>query len=324
MSENKYSYWQDRIMQDILLHPGKHLLIQGYTGGGKTNLLMWHVDGFFHSRTLTAPENWETIVWIDRGKSSEILQLAKFAPVRLLVPEGCSMEVRLFEEDLNLYPIKEVHFSTPEQIWHCLDRDSINVICIQRFLADPSKFNTVVAKIFKTLILDSFNYKIHPLNVKPSILLPRITIFIDEINNLAPSRGQGAGSREENQAGAWIQQNIEQLRSQNIRMIGSVHGWRKVRPGVRSSFPCHVALPGANYPAGEKPKLSRFNPLFEKLKTGQAIFIFEQDVFSDPMRIPWLGEGKKLGYILYHGQMKGIKKEKKEEIEEEEDDDYEL
>lgn len=312
--EKTFSYWQNRIYDELLTKPGKHILAQGYTGGGKTNTLNWLVQGFFYSRSQVPAEAWETIVWFDRGKSSEVLQLAKFAPVRLVLPEGCTMEINLFEEqEENLYPIEQVHFSTPSQIWHILDRDSINVICIQRFMTDPSKFSSVVAKIFKTLILDSFNYKIHPLHSNPSVLLPRITIFVDEINNLAPSKGQGAGTREESQAGAWIQHNIEQLRSQGIRIIGSVHGWRKVRPGVRSSFPAHIALPGAYYPASEKPKLSRFNPLFEKLETGQACFVFEKDVFSDPIKIPWLGEGKNLGYVLYHGQMKTSEKVKSDE-----------
>lgn len=304
----------------MLLPPGKHILAQGYTGGGKTNLLNWLVQGFFYSRSNTEAANWDTIVWFDRGKSSEILQLAKIAPLRLIIPEGCQVEVNLFDgEDSTINDIEQVHFSTPGQIWHILDRDRINIICIQRFLIDPSKFSAIVAKIFKSLIVDSFNYNIHPLNVPQNILLPRITIFIDEINNLAPSKGQGSGSREEAQAGAWIQQNIEQLRSQGIRLIGSVHGWRKVRPGVRSSFPCHIALPGAYYPASEKPKLSRFNPLFEKLEKGQACFIFEQDIFSDPFRIPWLGEGKDLGFLKYYGQMKGISTKKQETEEDREE-----
>lgn len=314
----KYTYWQERIMQEMIIPPGKHILTQGYTGAGKTNLLNWLVQGFFYARSITPAEKWDTIVWFDRGKSSEILSLAKIAPLRLILPEGCQMEVNIFDdEDPTICDIEQVHFSTPGQIWHILDRDRINIICIQRFLIDPSKFSAIVAKIFKSLIIDSFNYNIHPLNVPPKILLPRITIFIDEINNLAPSKGQGAGTREEAQAGAWIQQNIEQLRSQGIRLIGSVHGWRKVRPGVRSSFPCHIALPGAYYPASEKPKLSRFNPLFEKLEKGQACFIFEQDVFSDPFKLPFLGDGKDIGFIKYHGQMKGKASQKPEDSEEE-------
>ena len=72
-------------------------------------------------------------------------------------------------------------------------------------------------------------------------------------------------------------------------------------------------MPGAYYPSSEKPKLTKFNPLFEKLATGTAFFGFEKDVFSDPIKIPWLGEGKDLGYIMYHGQMKGSKTKEEEE-----------
>jgi len=295
------NYWQRRFKREILLSPGKHCLLQGHTGAGKTNLLMWVVDGFFKLREELPSNEWETLVWFDRGKSSEILQLCKLGPVRVLIPEGCDLEINTFgPEDLD---IEKEYFSNPSQIWHLLDRDRINVICLQRFLIDPQAFPPVVSKLFKSLILDSFNYKIHPENCPPSLLLPRITLIIDEINNIAPSKGQGSGSREESSAGAWIQQNVEQLRSQKIRLVGSTHGWRKLRPGVRSSFPSHIALPGAYYPSSEKPKLSRFNRLFETLETGQCCLIFEKDVFSDPFKVPYLGRGEDLGFILYHGQM---------------------
>ena len=135
--------------------------------------------------------------------------------------------------------------------------------------------------------------------------------MVDEINNIAPSKGQGIGSKEENRSGAWIQQNMEQLRSQNIRMIGSTHAWWKLRKGVRTSFPCHVALCGATYSSQEKPKISKYNPLFEKLETGQAVFIFRKDIFSDPIRIPWIGEARDSGYITYQGQMKKKEQGKK-------------
>jgi len=93
---------------------------------------------------------------------------------------------------------------------------------------------------------------------------------------------------------------------------------RLIVSSVRSSFPCHIALPGAYYPASEKPKLSRFNPLFEKLERGQACFIFEQDVFSDPFRLPGMGDGKDIGFIKYYGQMAGKGNKKQADDEEEE------
>jgi hypothetical protein len=283
------------------MQPGKHILLDGITGGGKTNFLNWIVQGLYAIRSTLPSEQWETICWFDRGKNSEILELSKFAPLRLLVPQGCNMEIFFDEEPL--HDIEYVNFSSPEQLWQLLDRDRINIFCIQRFLADPSKFSPVVARLFKSLILQTFNYAIHPKNSNPKTLLPPIALFVDELNNIAPSKGQGTGSKSESNAGAWIQNNVEQLRGHRIRIIGSTHGWRKIRPGVRSSFNIIVALPGSSFPSSEKPKLSRFNRVFEKLKTGQAIIIFDSDIFSDPILIPWLGQGQSLGYILYHGQM---------------------
>ncbi|WP_440944961.1 hypothetical protein ACSAZL_12435 [Methanosarcina sp. T3] len=306
-------YWQRRFLGEVLKKPGVHCLGQGHTGGGKTNLLHWIVSGFLNLRDELPAHDWETLVWFDRGKSSEILKLCRTAQVRFLIPEGCDIELVLFD-DATICDYEKKYFSNPAEIWDLLDRDRINIICLQRFLMDPEAFPPVVAKLFKSLILKSFNYSIHPENCAPSILLPRITLIIDEINNIAPSKGQGTGSKDEANAGAWIQQNIEQLRSQNIRLIGTTHGWRKLRPGVRSSFQTHIALPGAYYPSSEKPKLARFNILFEKLETGQCCMIFEKDIFSDPFKVPWLGKGSDLGYILYHGQMKKAKRQPKQQI----------
>lgn len=300
---NNYSYWQTRFQEEVLKSPGNHLLLQGYTGAGKTNTLFWILAGFLHLRESLPSKEWETLVWFDRGKSSEILQLAIMAPVRLLIPEGCDVELHLFDDD-NTLDIEKIHFSSAAEVWKLLDADRINIICLQRFLLDPFKMAPVTSTLFKSLITESFNYAIHPKNTAPGLLLPRITIIIDEINNIAPSKGQGAGSRDEATAGAWIQQNIEQLRSQHIRLIGSVHGWRKVRPGVRSSFPCHIALPGASFPSSEKPKLSRFNAVFEKLGTGECCLIFQKDIFSPPFKIPYYGKGEEFGYLMYKGQLK--------------------
>ena len=56
------------------MKPGEHVLINGYTGTGKTNLLAWIVKGFLSLRTKTSSADWETLVWFDRGKSSELEQ----------------------------------------------------------------------------------------------------------------------------------------------------------------------------------------------------------------------------------------------------------
>ncbi|WP_394325930.1 AAA family ATPase [Methanosarcina horonobensis] len=73
-----------------------------------------------------------------------------------------------------------------------------------------------------------------PKNTTKGNRSPPIALFIDELHNIAPSRGQGLADQDG--AGAIIQLNAEQLRSRKIRLIGSTHGWRKLRPGLRVSF----------------------------------------------------------------------------------------
>ena len=296
-------------MREVLMEPGQHCLAQGYTGSGKTTLMKWTVRGFLSLREKLPPDSWETLVWFDRGKNSEILSLAHLSPLRLLIPEGCDMDVRFFDPDKE-YDIEKKYFSDAQEIWSMLDRDRINVICLQNFLVDPESFAPVIGRLFKSLIMRARKYAIHPDNCPPSILHPRITLFIDELNNIAPSKGNGNGSAQEAETGGWIQQNIEQLRAHKIRLWASTHRWYGLRAGVRSSFPYNIALPGAIYPKQEKRKLSKFVEVFEKLETGACCFVFKKDVFSPPYKIPYtVPPGESLGYIIYKGE---IKKEKRQ------------
>jgi len=276
--------------------------------------MLWSVRGFLSLRDRLPSDSWETLVWFDRGKNSEILSLAHLSPVRLLIPEGCDMELHFFDTDKE-YDIEKRYFTDANDIWGMLDRDRINIICLQNFLVDPETFAPVIGRLFKSLIMRARNYSIHPENCAPGILHPRITLFIDELNNIAPSKGNGLGSVEEAQTGGWIQQNIEQLRAHKIRLWASTHRWYGLRAGIRSSFPYNIALPGATYPKQEKRKLSKFVEVFEKLETGACCFIFKKDIFSPPYKIPYtVPPGESLGYITYKGDIKKEQPKKAERV----------
>jgi hypothetical protein len=271
--------------------------------------MYWLLEGFLKARTQLPPDQWETLVWFDRGKSSEVLQLSRMAPVRLLIPESCDVDVTFFtdpeDEEVQHYEIEKRYFQDPKEVWNLLDRDHINVLCLQRFILHPSLVAPTTAKLFEALILKAMNYDLKPAGYSYSLMKgknPRVAVFLDELNNIAPSRGQGFSGDQ--QAGAILQHNAEQLRSQNVRLVASSHGWRKLRPGIRSSFQFLISLRGANYPSSEQPKLYRFNRLFEKLEPGQAIIAFPTKTFTDKIRIPWYGKGEDLGYIRYIGHLK--------------------
>ncbi|WP_440947893.1 hypothetical protein ACSAZL_06510 [Methanosarcina sp. T3] len=270
--------------------------------------MFWLLEGFLKARTQLSPDLWETLVWFDRGKSSEILQLTRMAPVRLLIPESCDVDINFFEdengEEVQHYEIEKKYFQDPKEVWNLLDRDHINVLCLQRFILHPSLVAPTTAKLFESLILKAMNYDLKPSGYPYSHMKgknPRVALFLDELNNIAPSRGQGFSGDQH--AGAILQHNAEQLRSQNVRLVASSHGWRKLRPGIRTSFQFLISLRGANYPSSEQPKLYRFNRLFEKLEPGQAIIAFPTKTFTDKIRIPWYGKGEDLGYIRYIGHL---------------------
>jgi hypothetical protein len=302
--------WQAKLSREFIHVPGQHALEIGNTGAGKTSIMYWLLDGFLQARDSLPSASWETLVWFDRGKSSEILQISRMAPIRLLIPEGCDIDITFFTDEhgdeIPHEDIEKRYFQDPKEIWQQLDRDRVNIVCLQRFILHPSLVAPTTAKLFESLILAAMGYNLHPHGYPKNILSPRIALFLDELNNIAPSRGQGFNGDQ--QAGAILQHNIEQLRSQNVRIVASAHGWRKLRPGIRSSFQFLISLRGANYASAEQPKLYRFNRLFEKLEPGQAIIAFPTKTFTDKIRIPWYGKGEDLGYIRYIGHLEPEKK----------------
>jgi|GEM_PF-1096227 len=298
--------WENAFYNRFIIQPGEHLLDIAITGSGKTNFLYWTVDGLLAARDQLPPKDWETIVWVDRGKSSEILQLVHMSPCRILVPESCSIRTEFFDPD-NQYDIEIVKFSNYTDLWHMLDRDRINIISIFPFLSDPALVGPTTAKLFKVLIREAKKYNIVPKNTTPGNRSPPVALFIDEFHNIAPSRGQGLPDQEG--AGAVIQLNAEQLRSRRIRLVCSTHAWRKLRPGLRGSYQWIGIQRGANFPSAEQPKLSRFNREFEKLEPGYIMLVFPNRVFTDRIKLPYYGKpDEDIGYVWYVGELKPKKR----------------
>lgn len=276
------------------------------TGSGKTNFLYWTVDAILGARDKQDSKDWETVVWFDRGKSSEILQLCRMSPCRIIIPESCGIKTEFFDPD-NQFDIEIVKFSNYTDMWHMLDRDRINIISVFPYLSDPAMVGPTTAKIFKVLVREAKKYNIIPKNTTKGNKSPAIALFIDELHNIAPSRGQGLADQEG--AGAIIQLNAEQLRSRKIRLIGTTHGWRKLRPGLRVSFQWIVIQRAANFPSAEQPKLSRFNREFEKLDKGWAMIVFPNRVFTDRIKLPFYGRpDESIGYVWYTGEIHAKKR----------------
>lgn len=275
----KQKGWISKFSREFLSRPGEHLIEIGITGSGKTQGLYWILDGLLHH----SPD--ETIVWFDTGKSSEILTLAKLRALNVIRPALTEIKIQCADSD-----IIQKEFTDPNKIWtDLLEKDRINVVCLEPYILDPSVYTKVMTKLFTGLIRLAHDY---------AVQVP-MGIFIDEFHRIAPSKGN-AIDWHQMVMGAALQHNIETLRSLHVRLVCSTHGWLKIRSGVRNSFNWVMPRRGAHF-SGDQPKLHRFNPLFEKLNTDEGIITFPTKIFTDIIHFPYYDKGEDLGSVRYIG-----------------------
>ena len=284
--------WQELFSRQFLKKPGEHLLVLGITGGGKTQDLMWLLEGILHE----APK--ETILWNDSGKSDELLLVAQLSPINIILPEGTDIDIKA--ENINY--IKS-WFTDPKEVWYNLKKGYVNVLCVEPFIRKPVYFTPIITAIFSELIDLAHDYKVP---------VP-LSIFYDEFHLVAPAKGH-AFSKNHASFGAEIQYNIERLRSLRVRFIASTHHWHKLRKGVRSSFNWFMINRGGSFSSDEQPKLSRYNKLYEKMSVEEAILAFPNKTFSDKMSIPFYGEGSDFGRVRYIGKLQTKSDQQKTEL----------
>lgn len=284
--------WEAKFYREFVQLPGQHAVVVGRTGAGKTNLMKWILQAELEHRRVVPMRQWQTIVWFDIGKASEILGLCcgLKVPCRLILPEMTAIHVELFDEDSTFYDVEIRHISSEAEIWTSLSRDRVNIVCFEGFIRDTARMAKFIRQTFHELIHKALQYKLQQ-------YVP-MRIYYDEFHTVCPSKGNAA-TPEIFKHGADIQLNIEKLRGHGIGFVAGVHKWTELRPGVRSSFMFVCSMSGANYPGQEKPKLYRFNRKFEKLQPGQVIISYPGQVLSDVICLPHLPEGRDYGFLYY-------------------------
>lgn len=275
----KQKGWIGKFQREFLEKPGEHLMEIGITGSGKTQGLYWILDGLLHNGMD------ETIVWFDTGKSSEILTLARFKALNVILPEGTEINIQCTNADI----IKK-NFIDTKEIWSkLLVKDRINVVCLEPYILNPTVYTKIFTKIFSELIRMAHDF---------AIPVP-MSIFVDEFHRIAPSKGNSIDWKQL-VMGAVIQHNIERLRSLHVRFICTTHGWLKIRSGVRNSFNWLMSRRGSQF-SGDQPKLHRFNPMYEKLETDEGIIAFPTKIFTDIIHFPYYEKGEDIGSVRYIG-----------------------
>ena len=270
--------WEKAFIDQFVKSPGQHMLIVGITGSGKTQTLYWLGDLIAHNTD-------ETIVWFDIGKNDEAFKLGEICerPMKVIVPAGCKIESKDYDFELIWVDPMDIG-----EVWNHVEEGFVNIISIYRFILDPHVFTQTIAEIFKSLIMKAHNYQIRT----------PMTIFADEFHNVAPSRNDALDYKQY-LTGAWIQVNVEKLRSLGIRLIATTHGWRKIRAGIRSSFNWLIFKRISDDVGRDQKKLNKFTPLIQTLRNDQCIIVFPNKRFTDKAITPFYGDANKR--VFYYG-----------------------
>lgn len=287
--------WEDILIKRLWSRPGQHLLINGNTGSGKSQVINYCGEAI-----LTYGKG-ERLLVNDRAKSSEILTWALMRPLNLIIPQGCQVHIHIKDKDGQLHklpeepaaqaellalqglqPIHKTYIKRFVEVWQHLEADKINILVIRPFIRKKKDYAAVIAGIFEELLDLAGDYR----------LPVPLCIIWDEFHEVAPSSGDKFGVSE------LLIAQLEDLRSKMIRFIASSHGWTKMVRGARISFPNICAKRGTVFEK-ENLRLRKFNPVFEALQPWESIFIFDDKTFTDKLELPHYTEGDKLGRVTY-------------------------
>jgi hypothetical protein len=274
--------WNAAIRRRFLEKPGEHAIEVGMTGSGKTQGLYHLLNGIMDE----SPS--ETILWVDCGKSSEVLKLMQFGVCNFLHPRNREVQIDLYD-DIEVYRDYVFYeFNSIPDIFRHIDRGKINILCMAPYYPDPEEYSIVITEFFKTLIIMA----------RDGEIATPLAIFVDEFQMVAPAQGQALNDTH-SLGGRWMQRNIDQLRSMGIRIIAAAQAWKKVRTGVRTSFACIMIRQGAEFPVTEIKRLAAGNDKWGMLNREEMVFAFRTRLYSDIIILPNYGDGSKVGNIQY-------------------------
>lgn len=270
--------WTNVIKNRFLSKPGEHLIEVGITGSGKTQGLYHLLNGILDF------SKGETILWITCGKSAEELKLMQFMSVNYLFPKNRAIQIKLFQET---YPYTSYEFTSIPDIFRHINLHQINILCLAPYFPDPEDYALVITEFFRVLIVMA----------RDGLIPTPLAIFIDEFQMVAPARGQ-ALNEEHGIGGRWMQRNMDQLRSMEIRIVAAAQAWRRVLQGVRTSFGCIMIRQGAEF-NNDIPRLMAANDRWQALGREDMAFAFRNRFYSDTIMLPTYGDGNVVGSITY-------------------------
>lgn len=266
-------------LDDFVWKHGNHLFVIGITGaGGKTNKGYWLVNWLKHT---------ETQIWMDSGKSDEIIPLlCQNMPVQLIVPKYADV---LIEERIHgkWQPVENhpvvTHVPDAGDAWWAVRKKTINVLCFRNAFWTKEARANWMTDFFQTLADWS------RLRMMPKIF--PFTLHIDETQWTVSGQRISTDSVR-TKASEAITENVLEIRSSGGRIVAYAQGFLNLPPAMRANLVCTLLCNGAEIDSSESKKLAQHcnPPPWVKrpanFKRYEGKFVTE-DGRSSPTDRPW-------------------------------------
>ena len=254
----------------------RHLLICGASGSGKTSALLLMLDLLY--------KNGETIIWRD-DSSMEVLSVADYYPIRIFVPEGCSIDFKHKNVEYVTYnPLEEGLTSLFSQI----KKDAINAIEFDLFAFEMQLF----VKFWSEFFYNLYKWK------RTKLRMP-IALLTDELNDLCPSQRKGSVPQQ-TRLSSNIYFAFKKYRKEHVRLVASTHSYIDVSKSVRTAFDFYICkrLDEQNVPEC----VWQYGKVFERLGIDDFVIIDEARNFNR-MKIEEFVKPRKFS-IRWSGELK--------------------
>lgn len=237
---------------ETLFYPGKHVLVAGGAGSGKTSTLLLLVKLFYDNNEMT--------VWRD-DSSLEFLSLADEVPIKIFIPKNCKLHFQ--HPNVEFFEYEPTNILT---ILNNLDKQKINAILFDLFCFDIGKF----IKFWKDFFYALYKWK------RTKIQLP-IAFFTDELNDLAAGARRGYIPKQLNLASN-IFFSMKKFRKEKIRLVASTHNFSDLHKPVRDSFNFYIIRKMRRESVPDR--FFNYASLIEKLEINYGIVVDETGAFN--------------------------------------------
>jgi len=202
-----------------LLAGGRHILIDGITGSGKTALMLYLLREFY--------EEGFRIILRDAG-GLEFINLALDIPIVMWIPEGCSFKLKRPEEAAENIEVAE--YASPEEVVGEAFKGERRFHAVCNRLFHPRDYEQWV-EFFGGLLGEILRI----CHTSPPSRDRRLVLAVDELNDLVTS-SQYALSPLHRSLKAVIEMNLRSLRKHYVTLMASTHGLSQISRGARSQF----------------------------------------------------------------------------------------